>query len=71
VATAARRRAPHRIASYALALAQSFTAFYRDCRVLGTTPEGVETLRIVLCVTTLRTIARSLETLGVTAPEAM
>jgi arginyl-tRNA synthetase len=71
VATAARRRAPHRIAAYALALAQSFTAFYRDCRVLGTTPEGVETLRIVLCLATLRTIARSLETLGVTAPQAM
>ena len=30
-AEAAERRAPHRIAVYALELAQTFTAFYRDC----------------------------------------
>ena len=35
VAEAAERRAPHRIATYALELAQAFTAFYRDCRVRG------------------------------------
>src|SRR5947199_1965602 len=35
VAEAAERRAPHRIATFALALAQEFTAFYRDCRVVG------------------------------------
>ena len=33
LADAAERRAPHRIAGYALELAQEFTAFYRDCRV--------------------------------------
>ena len=38
VAEAAERRAPHRIAGYALELAQAFTAFYRDCRVVGATP---------------------------------
>ncbi len=32
VAQASDRRAPHRIATYALELAQTFTAFYRDCR---------------------------------------
>ena len=34
------RRAPrpHRIAAYALELAQDFTAFYRDCQVVGSTP---------------------------------
>ncbi|MDQ6835804.1 MAG: arginine--tRNA ligase, partial [Actinomycetota bacterium] len=35
VAEAAARRAPHRIAAYALELAQEFTAFYRDCKVVG------------------------------------
>ena len=35
VAEAAERRAPHRIAAYALETAQTFTAFYRDCRVGG------------------------------------
>ena len=38
LAEAAMRRAPHRIAAYALELAQDFTAFYRDCRVLGAEP---------------------------------
>jgi len=71
VAEAAARRAPHRIATYALELAQSFTAFYRDCRVVGAQPEQLEAFRIGLCVATKRTIARSLDVLGVSAPETM
>jgi arginyl-tRNA synthetase len=71
VQEAAERRAPHRIAAYALELAQAFTAFYRDCRVVGAEPETVESLRIALCVASLRTIATSLDLLGVSAPEAM
>jgi arginyl-tRNA synthetase len=71
VAEAAERRAPHRIAAYALELAQSFTAFYRDCHVLGAEPETVESLRIALCVASRRTIARCLDLLGVSAPETM
>jgi hypothetical protein len=39
VAEAAERRAPHRIAAYALDLAQEFTAFYRDCKVIGAEPD--------------------------------
>jgi arginyl-tRNA synthetase len=71
VAEAAERRAPHRIAAYALALAQDFTAFYRDCRVVGAEPETVESLRIALSVATQRTIARCLDLLGVSAPAEM
>ena len=71
VAEAAERRGPHRIAAYALELAQVFTAFYRDCQVVGSTPEAVEDLRLRLCVVTQRTIARSLALLGVSAPEQM
>jgi arginyl-tRNA synthetase len=71
VAEAAERRAPHRIASYALELAQDFTAFYRDCRVVGAEPESVESFRIALSVATQRTIARALALLGVSAPEQM
>ena len=44
VAEAAERRAPHRIAAYALELAQAFTAFYRDCRVVGAEPRGARVL---------------------------
>jgi arginyl-tRNA synthetase len=68
---AAERRAPHRITAYALQLAQDFTAFYRDCRVVGAEPETVESLRIALSVATQRTIARSLDLLGVSAPVEM
>jgi arginyl-tRNA synthetase len=71
VREAAVRRAPHRIAAYALELAQEFTAFYRDCRVVGAEPEALEAFRLALCVATKRTIARSLDLLGVTAPEQM
>jgi len=39
--------------------------------VVGSTPEAVEDLRLRLCVTTQRTIARSLALLGVSAPEQM
>jgi arginyl-tRNA synthetase len=71
VEEAAERRAPHRITAYALQLAQDFTAFYRDCRVLGAEPEAVESLRIALSVAAQRTIARCLELLGVSAPAEM
>jgi arginyl-tRNA synthetase len=71
VAEAAERRAPHRIASYALELAQEFTAFYRDCRVVGAEPEAVESFRIALSAAAQRTIALALRLLGVSAPESM
>jgi arginyl-tRNA synthetase len=71
VEEAAERRAPHRITAYALALAQDFTAFYRDCRVVGAEPETVESLRIALSVATQRTIARCLDLLGMSAPAEM
>ena len=71
VAEAAERRGPHRIAAYALELAQVFTAFYRDCQVVGSEPEAVEDLRLRLCVATQRTIARALALLGVSAPDSM
>jgi arginyl-tRNA synthetase len=71
IAEAAERRAPHRIAIYALELAQDFTTFYEACRVVGATPEAVETFRVALSVATRRTIALSLGLLGVSAPESM
>ncbi len=71
IAEAADQRAPHRIAAYALELAQSFTAFYRDCRVVGAEPPGLETFRVALCVVTQRVLALVLGLLGVSAPESM
>lgn len=71
VAEAAERRAPHRIAAYALELAQDFTAFYRDCRVVGAEPEALESFRIALSAAAQRTIASALRLLGVSAPDSM
>ena len=71
VAEAADRRAPHRVATYALELAQVFTAFYRDCQVVGAEPSELEDWRLRLCVVSQRTIARALGMLGVRAPDEM
>ena len=71
VTEAAERRAPHRIAAYALDLAQVFTAFYRDCLVVGAEPAALEDWRLRLSVVTQRTIARALDLLGVEAPDEM
>jgi arginyl-tRNA synthetase len=71
VEEAAARRAPHRIAGYALELGQAFAAFYRDCPVKDAEPEALKAFRIGLCVSTKRTLARALDLLGVSAPESM
>ena len=68
ISIAVERRAPHRLTTYVLALAQAFSAFYRDCKVVGT-PE--EPFRLALSLQTQRVIARSLDLLGVEAPESM
>jgi arginyl-tRNA synthetase len=80
IAETAQRRAPHRIAAYALELAQDYTAFYDACRIVGAQDAArespgdgasVESLRLALSVTAQRTIARCLDLLGITAPQRM
>jgi arginyl-tRNA synthetase len=72
VSEAADRRAPHRLTTYAHETAQEFSAFYRDVKVVGAAEEGGdEDLRIAICVLTKRVLARSLELLGIEAPEEM
>ena len=68
IAFAAERRAPHRLTTYVLALAQAFSAFYRDCKVVGTDEEP---FRLALSLQVQRVIARCLDLLGVEAPETM
>ena len=50
---------------------QAFSAFYRDCQVVGAEPYELESFRIALSVATQRTIARALDLLGVSAPSEM
>jgi arginyl-tRNA synthetase len=68
VRLAAERRAPHRMTSYSLEVARSFSAFYRDCQVVGGEDED---FRIALSVQARRVIAAALGLLGVEAPDAM
>jgi arginyl-tRNA synthetase len=71
VGEAVERRAPHRIAGYALELGQAFAAFYRDSPVRDEPDAALQDFRIALCVATQRGLARSLGLLGVSAPESM
>lgn len=72
VAEAADRRAPHRIATYALSLARGYSAFYRDCPVLAAgLPDDVRARRLDVCRATATVLASALGILGVDAPERM
>ncbi|HVY77033.1 MAG TPA: arginine--tRNA ligase [Solirubrobacterales bacterium] len=71
VREAAARRTPHRICTYATAVAADFHAFYRDCQVVGAEGEGVERSRLALALLAKRTIAGALGLLGISAPERM
>jgi arginyl-tRNA synthetase len=75
VQLAASKRAPHRLCSYASAVAADFHAFYRDCRVVGADAEagveGLEAARLGVCLAAKRVIASTLELLGTSAPERM
>jgi arginyl-tRNA synthetase len=68
VRLAADRRAPHRLTAYSVEVARSFSAFYRDCQVVGGEDED---FRIALSVQARRVIATSLGLLGVEAPDSM
>ncbi len=71
VREAAERRAPHRLTDYSREVASDFHAFYRDCRVIGAEPAELEAFRIGVCQATQHVIARTLDLVGVEAPERM
>ncbi len=65
---AAERRAPHAIPTYAIRVADDFHRFYHHHRVLES---GAQAFRLALCRATQAVIARSLDLIGVEAPERM
>src|SRR3712207_3538174 len=71
VAEAADRRAPHRIATYALEVSREFTAFYENCPVLKAPDDDQRAFRLAVSLAAQRTIARALGLLGVSAPASM
>jgi len=70
---AALQLATHHLAFYALELAASFHAFYRDCRVISSDPEDADLscARLRLVAATKTVFARVLGLMGVSAPESM
>jgi arginyl-tRNA synthetase len=68
VREAAERRGPQLLPNYAIRLADDFHRFYHECRVLG---EPAQAFRLDLVRKTQSVIARSLDLIGVEAPESM
>ncbi len=68
VREATARRGPQLLPAYAIRLADDFHRFYHECRVLG---DEAESFRLGLCRATQVVIARSLDLVGVDAPDRM
>jgi arginyl-tRNA synthetase len=70
---AAQRLEPHHLPHYAMELAQTFSTFYRDCRVVSSDPADAEIsrARLRLVRAAKNVLARSLDLMGVNAPESM
>ncbi|HEV7200856.1 MAG TPA: arginine--tRNA ligase [Candidatus Limnocylindria bacterium] len=70
VADSADRRETHELPRYAMEVANLFSQFYRDCRVL-TDDVALSTARVGLVRTTRQVLANSLALIGVSAPDTM
>lgn len=70
VASAAKHKAPHRIASYAYELASAFHSFYNRCRILGVDAKLAQS-RLALVTAVKYVLEHALAILGVSAPEKM
>jgi arginyl-tRNA synthetase len=68
VAEATERRGPHAVPTYAIRVADDFHRFYHRHRVLESEAQA---FRLALCQAVRAVIARSLELVGVEAPERM
>ena len=68
---AVRELAPLHLTTYARELAGSFHAFYRDCRVVDADNRAMTLARVKLVRAARIGLVRTLELLGVSAPEAM
>jgi arginyl-tRNA synthetase len=68
VAEATERRGPHALPNYAIRVADDFHRFYHEHKVLGSETEA---FRLALVRATQLVVARSLDLVGVEAPERM
>jgi arginyl-tRNA synthetase len=68
---AVRDLAPHHLTYYAQDLASTFSTFYRDCKVVDAEQPALTAARLQLCRAAKITLARTLELMGMSAPESM
>jgi arginyl-tRNA synthetase len=61
---------PHHLAYYAQELATTFHAFYKDCRVVSD-DEAITKARLKLVKVTQMILAKTLNLMGMTAPDRM
>ncbi|MGB3541460.1 arginine--tRNA ligase [Rubrivirga sp.] len=70
VEAAAHARAPHRLATFLREVATAFSAFYRDCRIIGEV-DALATSRLQLAHASRTVLSNGLAILGIDAPEQM
>jgi len=68
---AVERLSPHSLTHYALELAKTFSAFYRDCHVINAETPELRQARLQLCVATRIVLTKTLTLLGISAPAEM
>lgn len=68
---AVEKLSPHNLTHYALDLARTFNAFYRDCKVVDMAQPDLSSARLHLAQATRIVITKVLGLLGVRAPESM
>ncbi|MBV7332979.1 arginine--tRNA ligase [Chloroflexi bacterium TSY] len=71
ILTAIERLSPHNLTYYAIDLAKTFNAFYRDCRVVDPENRELSRARLLLSQAVRVVLARVLGLIGVSAPESM
>ena len=70
VLSAARRRAPHRMATYLREVAEAFSRFYHHCHIIRET-QDIAGARLALADATRSVLRNGLSILGISAPQRM
>lgn len=71
VLLAVEKLSPHNLTHYAIDLAKTFNAFYRDCRVLDGSEPELTRARLLIAQAARIVLVRVLHLMGVSAPESM
>ncbi|NJN83081.1 MAG: arginine--tRNA ligase, partial [Caldilineaceae bacterium] len=68
---AVEKLSPHNLTQYSIDLGKSFSAFYRDCKVIEPDQLDQSRARLLLCEASRIVLAKVLHLMGIRAPESM